>query len=1162
MLSKCAEVHCAVSTFTSPAKKGLTVTMQENGNKIIIHHAKPEFIFGGRAYTVRAAGGLTAELFLRITGNDSEPRMSMLPGEVFSHPLNGDEYRVFSAAVPSETLSAGSLFTYRFEDGDGRALSCEFAVPVVAGDGTKLPPLVVTELFLRPKGLGVSAFVEVINPTDRPVDLYDYSFMVFSGEDTSGKPKCIIPLADESGREILSPGEAAVLWPLYPANHNHPSGKYTTTEGFCEAVSAELPPPLAMPLPGEIRIVPINASRYDEEKKTYVLKDGYGELPAKTEKTSLLIIPRDGGAAEALYSLVYNNDSECCRDTPVRHSSIWDIDLREPSEGRVLSHRQRSTPGRLSPGQCVPDAGAEFPVVLPLDAGGSVLASSSPLKLSFAVLGGTVCRLSVGIRGKDGKPIKIEAEKIEDRLFCVLLPDSFADRETCVEYFIKTGDAARDCTLGSLSEPLITRIIDDRGPAVISAVPSEKYAYDNTRIPRICIEFADASGVCLDESVLCVDKRNVSCEAVWEGGCVSWSPRRAMKYGTHSYEIMLKDRRGNKTYLKKEFSIVRPGELNLYRGEVHCHTADSDGIAGPEDAIKYARDVGGVDFFAVTEHSHYMDEKLYSVQKKTADRFDAPGKFAAIYGWEMTWNGASGLWGHMNILNTEWIVSDLNKYGLPEIYSMLAADRGAVAMFNHPGLAWGNFCDYSEYTPEADRAVCLTEIKNAGYDREYMNMLALGWHAAPVFNEDNHDFNWTTASGSTTFVLAPALTRDNILDAFRRRRTYSTADSTMRILYRINGEWMGSTLKNPAQLDVELTVSTESENGIGNIQLIAEDNIIVASINAGVLREFHWRLTLPAEFDYYYIKITSQGKYTVTAPVWVEDGSPLRINSLSWKRGEESDKPNIAVARVKNHSGGVMRNVTACFYITPQTGFELEKTVPYAAVTIPRIPSGKKVQIRCRLPNVPGSRRVSVVVRGREGGVRYADTAMMQLSPIRISEICAQTSDVVAADGKIIKNPFAYMRLHNVTNRDISLNNWYTRLWNKTGKPPAEDRILKLDGAVIPAGGVLTIWRNPKDSGLIAEDFNRRYGVILRENYELIVTDKDFISGSSTARRVELMCGNETISRVEYNFGSRLGKDVIIDRAMIFDNEPNLHGTSRPVRSDAEPSPAALHIKT
>ncbi|HOA85666.1 MAG TPA: CehA/McbA family metallohydrolase, partial [Bacillota bacterium] len=381
-------------------------------------------------------------------------------------------------------------------------------------------------------------------------------------------------------------------------------------------------------------------------------------------------------------------------------------------------------------------------------------------------------------------------------------------------------------------------------------------------------------------------------------------------------------------------------------------TSDSDGTGLPDEALAYAREVGRVDFFSLTEHSHYMLPERYFRQIKNAEKFNEPGKFAALYGWEMTWNNKTGYWGHMNILNTKWIENDIHSCGLPEIYERLKRDPNAVAMFNHPGLPWGNFFDFSYRSPEVDRIVCLAEMKGAEYDREYMNLLALGWHASPAFNEDNHNPNWTTGSSSTTYVLAPALTRENIIDAFRRRRTYSTCDPTMKVLFKINGEVMGARLRDPDRLDVDVRIETEAEKGIGNIELVAEDNIVVASVNAGALRKYHWKLTLDPLFDYYYVRITGKGRYTVTAPVWIKGEQPLSVKKLTWSRGDNDYKPNMVTAKIKNSGIKNIKKLRVDFYLVPGSGFDINTTAPYATVKLSGLAAGRVVNVLCRFPDL------------------------------------------------------------------------------------------------------------------------------------------------------------------------------------------------------------------
>ena len=121
----------------------------------------------------------------------------------------------------------------------------------------------------------------------------------------------------------------------------------------------------------------------------------------------------------------------------------------------------------------------------------------------------------------------------------------------------------------------------------------------------------------------------------------------------------------------------------------------------------------------------------------------------------------------------------------------------------------------------------------------------------------------------------------------------------------------------------------------------------------------------------------------------------------------------------------------------PASGFDIETTAPYATVNLPGLVAGGSVNVLCRFPNLEGMRRVSVVVKGRCGRRPVCDTAMLLLSPVRITELCAKTSPVADSEGNVIDNPFSYVQLYNASNRDIMLDGYYTRLWHTTGKAPS-----------------------------------------------------------------------------------------------------------------------------
>lgn len=1124
------------------------------------YHAVPGFVVRGQAWRVSVACAdrdVCGEVSLLLRAGERDTRVCMTRGAAYE--ANDRGLAVYSASVPPEIFESADEVSYHFECGD--AVSEDYRAEV-ASVGV-MPPLCVTEFFARPKGAGLTLFIEVMNPSAAPVDLYDYKFMAYNGASpTAGDYVCSLYLAETPGVETLASGEVAAIWPLLPQHHKSGDPKWLCREGFVEAAMADFPKPAFDLANTDFRLIPVEASRLDEASGAYVALERMNRLPVKNETTTLIVAPREAqpenGLEMAVFSMVYNLTDDGNRDTPVRYSSLWTIDVRRPASGISINHKALMTPGILDRGQAVPVISRACPAIVPLDADVTVNAAGAFTSLNFVVDGSLVADAYIELKLADGKLRRYDAHE-SDGAWSAMLPerDIFALNRLC--YTINIYDGVRWTVLGSRSEPLTTRLRDRRGPFITRAFPESGYGYDDTRTPTLAVCFGDASGVNLSASVFCVDRKNVTEQAHWESDRVSYTPTRPLRYGAHSYEIMLCDKEGNKTYRKIEFSICRPDELQLYHGEVHAHTAFSDGIATPDEAMAYARDVGGVDFFALTEHSHYITDELYHRQIDIADKYNEPGRFAALYGFEMTWNNTCALWGHMNVLGTDWMEGDIHNNGIHELYGLLRRDRLAVAMFNHPNLAWGNFHDFDDYSPDADRAVCLSEIKGAGYDREYANLLSFGWHASPAFNEDNHGYNWTTATPSTTYVLAPALTRDNIMDAFRRRRTYSTGDTTMKVRFKINGEWMGSRITAKEKLRVEADIFTECEAGIGNIALVGEDNIVVASVNAGALQSYRLRLTVPCEYDYYYLKITAPGRYTVTSPVWIENESPLKLDRLEHRRGGDDYRPHVVTAKLKNSSDGCMRDVKVDFYLTPVSGFDTEHTVPYRTVKLPVLPAGATASVSCELPDVAGMRRASVIARGTAGRSRYVETDCVTLSPLAISEILAASSETVDRAGNVIDNPFKYFQIYNMSGRDICLDGYAARLWVTTGKQPQEANILRFSGQTIKAGGVLTVWVRPAGAALEAEDFDRRYGAMLSEGEDLLVTEIPVLDNSGNARRLDITFDKEMLVRCEYDFKQFPDTDLHTDRAITFSTDPTLTGKQKMLACNAVPSPGAYH---
>ena len=180
-----------------------------------IYHTKPGFVLRERDFTVYAVADASSDAIdINWCAGDFDDTQRMQRDDTFM--TDGAEYALFSAIIPATALRDANTLKYSFSDRGQKSGEYEVAV---TGAG-RLPPLMVTELFLRPKGLGVTSYIEVANPTCQPVDLYEYKLLVYDGMDTTAPARSVIYLAEEPGREIINPGKLAVLWLQYPKNHN------------------------------------------------------------------------------------------------------------------------------------------------------------------------------------------------------------------------------------------------------------------------------------------------------------------------------------------------------------------------------------------------------------------------------------------------------------------------------------------------------------------------------------------------------------------------------------------------------------------------------------------------------------------------------------------------------------------------------------------------------------------------------------------------------------------------------------------------------------------------------------------------------------------------------------------------------------------------------
>lgn len=340
-------------------------------------------------------------------------------------------------------------------------------------------------------------------------------------------------------------------------------------------------------------------------------------------------------------------------------------------------------------------------------------------------------------------------------------------------------------------------------------------------------------------------------------------------------------------YLLPRQTPEEEADSGIYFGQLHSHSTLSDGEVAPAELYAAAK-AAGLDFFAVTDHSHAFDHH------KEATLFDgdcsedwrsgradavaaASADFLPLFAFEITWNQGQG---HMNTFFTEGFLSrETEKYqswaaGM-EAY-LDALPEHSVSQFNHPGEEFGTFKDFSVYSPEADRRITLLEVSEDL--TAYFQALASGWHVGPTLSGDPHTFR----SGPRTAVLMDTLTEESLQDALENRRVYATTDEDLQIHFTLDGHEMGSILPRadyPGQITFRIRLNDPTDSQIGLVELMSGGTVLAQQTLEGATGEISF--TVHANRDHYLLRITQpDGDWAVTAPIWLDDRDNLGIRSL------------------------------------------------------------------------------------------------------------------------------------------------------------------------------------------------------------------------------------------------------------------------------------------
>ncbi|MDI6784552.1 MAG: CehA/McbA family metallohydrolase, partial [bacterium] len=334
----------------------------------------------------------------------------------------------------------------------------------------------------------------------------------------------------------------------------------------------------------------------------------------------------------------------------------------------------------------------------------------------------------------------------------------------------------------------------------------------------------------------------------------------------------------------------------VYYGDIHSHSWLSDGVGSVEESFTRSRDIEQLDFGALTDHEDFVQNRLTPAEweevKYWSAYYNEPGKFVTIPAYEWTQARVPLGDGHINVYFPDesfaiYPKKDLATKTASGLFTALEKIN-ALGFAHHIGWTGIN---WSAHNPNVQ--TCIEIVSNHGA-YEYMGNepikhrggmqgcfiqdgLAKGLKFGIIGGSDGHGLLWQHGvsykrdpwKAGWTGVYAKSLTREDILDAFRNRRTFATTGEKILVDFRADGYILGEEYStNTAP---EFTVRVKGTSPLHYVYLIRNNEIIYT--NGGDSDEAKFKFTdtqIPQGTNWYYLRVIQRdGNMAWSSPLWI-----------------------------------------------------------------------------------------------------------------------------------------------------------------------------------------------------------------------------------------------------------------------------------------------------
>ncbi len=322
--------------------------------------------------------------------------------------------------------------------------------------------------------------------------------------------------------------------------------------------------------------------------------------------------------------------------------------------------------------------------------------------------------------------------------------------------------------------------------------------------------------------------------------------------------------------------------LYVYFGDDHNHTSFSDGRAYPDISLTLARRWRNLDFMAITDHDITVTPGELAWMSTASALLTDQGRFVCIPGLEEGWGWAREKYGHCTVLFPREAELLLFKDGMvPEDLFAFCRERDAILIPHHVGISWAAY-DWDNFDPGTEPVVeiCskhgIFESMEGNEDRPDVaagsfirDGLARGLKFGLIGASDSHNcFKAMSTETGLMGVYAPSLTREAVLGAIRKKRTYALTGGGIIIDFRCNGKLMGETVHRSDVLF--FTGYVASPERVATIEIISDGRVVHREDVGTTEFDLRLRLDAPRQETYYYLRAeTGSGNRAWSSPVWI-----------------------------------------------------------------------------------------------------------------------------------------------------------------------------------------------------------------------------------------------------------------------------------------------------